>query len=137
MASGAWNSRLTTLINHRRRVFELFPHAVTWRKHLGFTKPMAFNSKKEFNPQNALIREYMISVMKQWCGENIPRDEAVVGNSVNFWMHQGWTFFEHKFRFKFENHRMTFVMEFRRRGDDLVAEAKQKILCGDLKIQRF
>jgi len=132
-----WNRRLTTLINHRRRVHELFPFAVTWRKHLGFTKPMAFNSKKEFNPKNALIREYMILVMKHWCKENIPRDETVVGNYITSWMHQGWTFFENKFRFKLENHRMAFVMQFRHRGNDLVAEAEQKILNGDLKIQRF
>lgn len=125
-------ARIRELLRHKKRMMEHYPHAVEWRKHLGFTRPMALNAKREFNSENAMIREYMLAAMKQWCRANIPDEGA---KHLPWEVQIPWCFFENKFRFKFENHKMAFVMEFRRKGDDLKQEARDAIAQGHIKIR--
>ena len=46
------------------------------RKHCGFTRPMARNIKKQFVPENYLIRKHVLMVMRNWRKNNIPKDEV-------------------------------------------------------------
>lgn len=126
-------ARLTEILRYKKRIMDHYPLVVEWRKHLGFTRPMARNSKKQFVPENYLIREHMLTVMKNWCKNNIPNDE--VDNNLTWDVRQPWIFFENKFRFKFENHKMAFVMEFRCKGDDLKKEAMEMINNGVLQLK--
>jgi hypothetical protein len=121
------------MLRQKKRIMEHYPLQVEWRKHLGFTRPMARNSKGEHNPENAVVREYMLAVMKQWCRDNIPEDSE--SNKLHWDVRAPWCYFENKFRFKFENHKMAFLMEFRCKGNELEQQGRELFAKGHLKIK--